>query len=129
MNFAGSAWVTEKRDTTIQTLGDAGFNLERMEHYMHGIREGHIRIKKTSIPTPTHFGYEINETLAQVVNYTTTYMVTTENGRQAAFAFPENVRPNARQWNEKDFTKLKADQTVDYIYDNGELEVWEIYAK
>jgi len=129
MNFAGSAWMTENRDIYIQISGDVGFNVERMEHYMKGVTEGKFRLKKDSFGTPTHFGYETNDTLAQVFNYTVTYLITTENGRQAIHSFPINIQQSARQWTEEDFIKLKADQTLDQIYSNGEFEVWRVNAK
>ena len=126
MNFAGSSWITDNRDIDIQISTDAGFNLWRMEHYTNGIIKGELRIKNESLHTPTHFGYNDNDTLTQVFNYTTSYMVTTEKGRQATYAFPENVRSKTHQWTDEDFKKLRADNTVGQIYSNGEFEVWNV---
>jgi len=127
MNFAGSTWITENRDIYIQTSGDAGYNLERMEHYIHGVEKGVIRVKKEPLITPTHFGYNDNSSLSQVFNYTITYMITTENGRRAIDAFPNNVKHMATQFTSEDFNKLSSDINVSKLYDNRELEVWFVY--
>lgn len=128
MNFAGSSWVVENRDIYIQISGDYGVNVKRMEHYMNGVEMGNIRLKKDSLGTPTHFGYDVNTTLSQVFDYTDTYMLTTENGRRAVDAFPKNLQPRSRQFTSDDFNKLNSDVTVNNIYDNKELETWFVYS-
>jgi len=129
MNFAGSAWITESRDITIQTLQDVGVNLWRMEHYTNGIKMGNIRMKVESLPIPTHFGYdENNNTLLKVFNHTNMYMITTENARQAVNAFPKNIQPKVTQFTPNDLNKLNSDITVSKVYDNREVEVWWIYS-
>jgi hypothetical protein len=129
MNFLGSAWMTENRDITLSISGDIGFNQNRMEHYMNGVMNGNIRMKKECFGIPTHFGYDSNESLSQVFNNTAVYLVTSENGRQAVNAFPLNVRHLVSQWTVKDYEKLYADRSVVQIYSNGELEVWKVYGK
>lgn len=126
MNFVGSTWVIEKRDTTIQTSQDYGFSLWRMEHYINGIQTGDMRMENEPLDIPTHFGYKFNDTLYQVFNYMPIYMITTENGRQAVNAFPENIQPKVHQFTSDDFNKLNSDTTVSKIYENGEFEVWKI---
>jgi hypothetical protein len=129
-NLYGSVWFTENRDKNIQISTDVGFNLWRMEHYMNGITKGDINTKKRSINTPSHFGYTSkNNTLSQVFNSTRTYLITTEKGRQAVYAFPENIRQIVHQWTIMDFAKLKNDQAVYLLYTNGEFEVWQIYPR
>lgn len=128
MNFDGSAWVVKNRDLTIQTSGDCGFNLMRMEHYINGISKGNMRIKNENLLTQTHFGYDMdNTTLLQIFNYSSTYMITTENGRQAVYAFPKNVQQIATQFTIDDFNRLNSDSTTIRVYDNRELECWLIY--
>ena len=129
MNFAGSAWTTENRDLMIQTSSDSGYNLERMEHYINGVIIGKKHIKKEPFSTPTHFGYNYNNSLSQVFNYTYTYMITTENGKQAVNAFPNNIKPMATQYTSEDFKKLNSDINVSKLYDNRELEIWFVYGK
>ena len=83
-----------------------------------------------SLSTRTHFGYDnINYTLSKVFNYTDTYMITTENGRQTVYSLPKNVQSKATQFNSDDFDKLISDIAVSKIYDNIELEVWSIYGR
>ena len=129
MNFAGSTWVVENRDTTIQNAQDYGFNLLRMEHYVNGIELGNRNLLESGIESlriPTHFGYEGNDTLFQVFEYSTIYMITTENARQGLFAFPENVQAKVTQFTSNDFDKLYSDTTVRKLYENGEFECWLI---
>jgi hypothetical protein len=97
-----------------------------MEHYINGVSNGDKRIKNEGLSTPSHFGYPKNETVFQTFNYTSTYLITTQNGRQAVYAFPENIRQLVHQWTDKDFIKLNNDQTSNKIYVNGEFECWLI---
>lgn len=127
MNFAGSSWMVENRDINIQISSDYGASVGRMEHYMNGVEEGNIRLKKNFLGTPTHFGYNINTTLSQVFDYIDTYILTTENGRRAVDAFPKNLQPKAHQFTFDDFNKLNSDMAVSKIYDNIELEIWFVY--
>jgi hypothetical protein len=129
MGFTGSTWIVENRDVNIQISADIGFNLTRMEHYINGVEKGGARINGEPIYTPTHFGYQNHETAYQAYNNSVTYLVTTENGRQAINAFPENVHHLVHQWTDEDFERLNADQTVNLIYSNQEFEVWEVFEK
>lgn len=125
MNFAGSVWISEKRDTTVQVAQCYGSNLWRMEHYMLGIKEGDERFsEKGSLDVATHFGYGENDTLLTVYDYSDTYLITTENSRQGVNAFPLNVQPIARQYTADDYRKLNSDTAVNKIYENGEHECW-----
>jgi hypothetical protein len=124
--YEGTAWFVKNRELNIQVYSDAGFNFERMEHYMNGVSDGNTRIKKELQGTPTHFGYLQNETVFQTFNYTVTYLVTTQTGRLAVNAFPKNIQPRVRQWTQQDFVKLNQDPTVNKIYLNNEVECWLI---
>ena len=130
MNFAGSAWMIENRDELVQVSKDCGVNLERMEHFIKGVEEGNIiNLHTKNLITPTHFGYdEYNNTLFEVFNLTSTYMVSTENGRQAYGAFPRNIQSRATQFNSHDYNKLNLDVSANVVYDNKELEVYCINA-
>jgi len=131
MNFAGSVWITEKRDITVQTSQDIGFNTLRMEHYINGINKGDVRMTRMGgepLGIPSNFGYNDNETLFQTFNYTIKYMITTENGRRGVDAFPKNVRQKCIQFTSDDFNKLDSDVAVYKLYENGELECWLVGA-
>jgi hypothetical protein len=123
MDYAGSAWVVKNRDTTIQISSDVGFNLLRMEHYMNGISIGNTHIASEEMWTPTHFGYRDNNTISHLYKNSTTYIITSEHGKQGVNAFPENVQPEVHQWTEEDNRKLKDDINVIQIYSNSEFEI------
>jgi hypothetical protein len=128
MNHAGSTWMAKNRRISIQIATDVGSDMGRIEHYVHGVLRGNIRIRNTKqIDLPTHFGYEENNFIAQVFNATATYVLTSEQGKTAVNAFPENVRLKVHQYTYDDFNKLNSDSTINKIYENGELGGWITY--
>jgi hypothetical protein len=78
------------------------------------------------VPNPTHFGYETNKTLYDSFNFTNTYLITTQNGIDAQYAFPNKIRILVRQWNQSDFIKLRNDSTANKIYNNPEFKSYLI---
>jgi hypothetical protein len=124
MSFTGSTWVVENRNISYYTSQDYGFNLHRTEQYVNGIAEGDKRMKNEPLRTPSHFGYPDNTTLFAVFENRTTYLLTTENGKQGVDAFPQNVKEKVCQFTPDDFSLMNADTTANKLYVNKELECW-----
>jgi hypothetical protein len=124
--YDGSTWFIEYRDTRIQDRKDFATDVRRIEHYINGFDEGNIRMDHISKEIPSHFNYDKGNSLFKSFDNETTYMITTENARQAVNAFPDNVKSKVTQFTKSDFNKLYSDTNVNKIFENGEYECWYI---
>ncbi len=77
--------------------------------------------------SPSHFGYDINNSAAETFDFQDRYLVTGEIDREFSLVGPE--RSWSYHYMEDDFTKLNSDPTVAGIYANGELEIWRVYGE
>jgi len=124
MNYAGSEWMVNYRDLNVPIGQDVGSNILRMEYYFYGVEEGNMRMFFPQRGIPAHFGYNSNISLESYYNYNDTYMVITENGKQAFKAFPSSVQEMVHQYSLSDFDLLNRNTIVDKLYENGEVECW-----
>ena len=124
MNYAGSDWMVEYRDLDVQIAQDVGSNILRMEYYYYGVDLGNRRMFFPQRGIPSHFGYDSNISLDSFYDNNETYMIITENARQAVNAFPLSVREMVHQYSINDFDRLYRNTMVDKIYENGEVECW-----
>ena len=124
MNYAGSEWMVDYRVPSAHIAQDVGSNILRMEYYFHGVEAGNKRMLFPQLNIPSHFGYDANISLIEHYDNNDTYLIITENGKNAVDAFPSSVRPIVYQYSSKDFIQLYSDFSIDKLYDNGEVDCW-----
>lgn len=60
----------------------------------------------------------------RISNNTVTYLVKTQNGRQAVYSIPKNIQTKIHQFKSYDFYKLNLDTTVNKLYENKDFKNW-----
>lgn len=120
----GNQFFLEKRSRDIPLVANY-YNLRKIKDYYYGISQSkEIRGSFLNNEIPSHFGYDRNYTLAEILPYPNQYMITNEVYRQIDQAYPPYLRPYSNQYLREDFDRLHNDPTVDKIYANGGLECW-----
>ncbi len=119
--LSGSSWVVINSNTNYNYSSDVGFNYERMDHYLNGLKSNSSTSFIETMYTTSNFGYNQNSTIFETYNYSKTYLISTKQGLVAVEAYPDNVKYLIRQWNKEAINKLENDGTVIQIYCNSEF--------
>ena len=129
MELVGTEWFERSKSFDIPVVVNTA-GIRRFRDYIFGTTTSSItRARIDSERLPSHFGYDVNNTVAEALAFQDRYIVTVELDKVAPLFFPENVRAKCHQFTEEDFAKLKTDPTVGQIYNNGEFEVWRVYGQ
>lgn len=127
MEIVGTKWFEISRNPrTLISLNFLG-TVDRYVTYNFGREYSFISRRPERLPS--HFGYDVNNSVAEALGFKDHYIVIFGLDKIAHLYFPENIRQKVYQYNKKDFVKLNDDRTVAQIYANGEFEVWRVYGK
>jgi len=125
MDIQGTKWFSDNQVKDI-IVAEGNVVLIRFEDYNYGIvtsTNQRATIDKQAIPT--HFGYDLNNSIADTYNDESRYLLLCQADKVNILLLPENVRAKAHDYSEnQDYLKLMSDPTVEQVYVNGEFEVW-----
>lgn len=123
----GTTWVLDHRNRYLKHV-EHGITLARFGDAYYGKQKAsdRQRVRKDAELPPARFTYDGNVTLGPYYEEDR-YLLIPKRGRE----FYPNVYPNYRdEWKfyPEDYDQLKRDWTVSHLYDNGEVEVYRVYA-
>ncbi|MGB9622677.1 MAG: hypothetical protein ACPL07_02420, partial [Candidatus Bathyarchaeia archaeon] len=128
MDIVGTEWFGRLKDPNIPVVTNIPEQIRRFEHYNFGIDSSAITgAKVESERLPSHFGYDENDRIAEVLNFEDRYLIIFGLDKAAVLLFRECPSPKVHQYTEEDFAKLNSDPWTAKLYCNGEFEVWRIY--
>lgn len=137
MDLTGANWFIDYGDNKVPAA-QIGVDLSRLQDLRFGISEysrlAELGVKdknrqivdKTQVPT--HFGYDTNDTLSEVFNFKDKFMLISKSGIINNQILPVDIRSKGRQYTDVDLNKLENDYSANEIYNNGEFNVWRVYA-
>lgn len=123
----GFVWFNlhQDKDQTIYANSIA-INL-RFYDYLNGIdflSDGKIkRYQIQLLRYPSHFGYDRFISIKEILK-DKGYLITTSQDRINYLRFPRSTWEFTPRWSDLDYYRLKSDIAVNWIYTNGEFEVW-----
>ena len=127
-DFSGLFFFFEHRDQNESILEAAGSPQMRFAHAYYGVGSVIKNIRRgESTRPPLHFGYNSNKTLG-IYYSSTQYLLIDELAKTMNF----KVYPKYRQlwrYTQEDLFELYRDTTVDLIYSNSGIDIFEIHGE
>mgnify|MGYP001565393818 CR=1 FL=1 len=130
MEFRGIEWFTFHADPRTMVSSSNKDFIRKTQHFLLGAEGNPNYTGSGQIDeafTPSHFGYDRNETVAETLGFADKYLLTPWMAELTNQGFPENVRAKTRRYMREDLAKLEVDRTAAKVYSNGEYEVWRVY--
>jgi hypothetical protein len=109
-------WFANHFDNDIKVASSRSNKLRRFTHMLyleHPIDLNEIRL-------PQHFGYDKNESVAEIYDFEEVYILYNIIELRYPYKYSKDV-----PYNEEDLSKLGLDSSVVKIYSNGELTTWK----
>jgi len=129
MERDGLDWFLSNRDNTIPVvLFEYSLSYRKYEMYFYNNiypLSRHTYIDYLKI-IPTQFGYQKYQNLAETLDHKEYYYISTELDRQRYLAAPEERRERIPKITSSDFNRVKQDDSINLLYNNGEFESWWI---
>ncbi|WP_440953863.1 hypothetical protein ACSAZK_09150 [Methanosarcina sp. Mfa9] len=130
MMINGLNWFLSNHNESVPLVSDfkSPYKYERYYSQFYDNR-GHGNLKHTLMDdtiVPSHFGYDINNTLFKSLGYNTKYMMIHEYMIQKSKYVIESQQFKYPIFLESDFAMLNNDSTVNKLYMNGEVEIWNV---
>ena len=126
-DLTGSEWFITHQNEDIRIATDR-VAIGRFRDLLLGT-EGHDTYGGDWFPpyVPSHFAYDEQDSISDVLGCEDTYLLTNELGRTYSLYAPQNVRGRYPQYTDEDYSRLRSDHAVIQIYSSGEFEVWRVY--
>jgi hypothetical protein len=128
MEIVGTAWFEKSKSLDVPVIANSAKALRRFENYILGVDyPSSVKARIDHSRLPSHFGYNINNSIAETLNFQDRYIIIFELDKVAPLFYPENVRSKIHQFSKEDFVKLSYDSATSRLYTNGEFEIWRVH--
>ncbi len=128
MEINGSEWFTDHRDGLVDVVTD-DVAVGRYDDFYLGSESEDFDLVWYPTQVPSHFGYDVYDSITDALDINHAYLATCEKGRIRIMYYREVDRHLHPQYEKEDYASLRADPAVAQIYSNGEFEVWRIYGE
>ncbi len=121
MELDGTEWLFENRNAD-HLIDEQAIRQYRFYHLHYGTTQVDETIRSEDASPPDHYNYTVNERLGQSYEEDR-YLLLPKAGR---ISYPERFPGYRDQWRflPRDFERLETDQSVNRVYDNGEVTVY-----